>query len=91
MKMKTGLFAILGISLFSCSDVSDDYSTAATELCECMKESAYDEGNTGNVKMNIGVCLLDVKVDLKNSEMTRELEDKCPEIKEGFEEFLKSM
>ncbi len=83
--------AMMGALLFSCSTVSEDYKKAANELCECMEESGYDGSDAANVKTNIGVCLLDAQVDLKNPKMITELEEKCPEIKEGFEEFVKSM
>lgn len=81
-------FVVTGLTLFSCSTISEDYSKAAAELCECMAESGYD---TTNIKTNIGVCLLDARVDLKNPQMVRELGQKCPEIKDGFEEFVESM
>ena len=91
MKKKIVAFAVIGMLLVSCSTASENYSKAATELCECMQESGYDAIDTSNIKMNIGICLLDSKVDLKNPKMLTELENKCPEIKEGFEEFVNKM
>ena len=90
MRNKLIAFAVV-VVLFSCSTISEDYSKAATELCECMAESGYDRSDAANIKTNIGVCLLDARVDLKNPQMASELEQKCPEIKEGFEEFVESM
>ena len=90
MKNKFVVFVVMGI-LFSCSSVSEDYSNAAAELCKCMEESGYDGSDAANTKTNIGVCLLDAKVDLKNPKMASEVEQKCPEIKDGFEEFVASM
>jgi hypothetical protein len=91
MKKKIVAFAVIGVLFFSCSTASEDYAKAATELCDCMYESGYDESDAANIKMNIGVCLLDAKVDLKDPQMITELDEKCSDIKEGFEEFVKNM
>lgn len=91
MKIKLVVFVVMGVLLFSCSTVSEDYSKAAADLCECMEESGYDGNDATNTKTNIGVCLLDANVDLKNPKMAAEVERDCPEIKDGFEEFVQSM
>lgn len=91
MKKKIVAFMVIGVLSFSCSTSSEDYAKAATELCDCMEESGYDESDAANIKTNIGVCLLDAKVDLTDPKMAIEVEEKCPEIKEEFEAFVKSM
>lgn len=84
-------FISMGVLLVSCSSQSENYLIEADELCKCMSESGYDLNDKADVKMNIGVCLLDVKVDLKDPEMAAQLKKKCPEITEGFEEFVDDM
>ena len=82
---------MFGVLLVSCSSESEEYAIAADQLCKCMNESGSDLNDTSDLKMNIGVCLLDVKVDLKDPQMLTQVEKKCPEIKEGFEEFIDDM
>ena len=84
-------FAVMGMVLFSCSTKMEDYSSAADEFCECMKSSSYDANDATNTKTNIGLCLLDAKVDLKNPQMVAEIENSCPEIKDEFVEFVEGM
>ena len=91
MRLNFVVLAFVGVVLLSCSTVNEDYSTAATELCECMKESGYDANDATNTKTNIGLCLLDAKVDLRNPQMVVEIEKSCPEIKDKFVEFVEGM
>lgn len=91
MTKKVFLFSFLTLASVSCSSISEEYKSAARELCECMNENGYENNDAGNVKMNIGVCLLDAAVDVKNPQMAIEIGKKCPELKEGFEEFVEDL
>ena len=84
----TAAYLSLGFLLISCSSPSDKFAVEVDQLCECMKKSGYDPKDKADLKMTLGVCLLDAKVDLKDDQMVVELEKKCPEIVEGFEEFI---
>lgn len=91
MKKKLLVMLVLGILIISCSSESEEYSIAADQLCKCMNESGSDLNDTSDLKLNIGVCLLDAKADLKDPQMLIQVEKKCPEIKEAFEEFIDDM
>lgn len=85
------LFLFLGVIFFSCSTSSEDYKDSAKALCECMSENGYESTSAENIKLNIGVCLLDATVDLKNPQLAIEIGAECPELKEGFEEFVSEL
>ena len=77
--------------MFSCSNDSEEYELAAKELCSCMDEGEVDAGDAATANMNLGLCLIDSKVDLKSQEMLDEINKQCPQFKDGFEDFVKGL
>ena len=91
MKKKLLAYVAVGVLLASCSASSEDYTVAAKELCSCMKENGNEGADDPMIKVNLGLCLLDAGVDLKDPQMSKAVETECSEIKEGFEDYVKSM
>lgn len=85
MKRTLILFSLLVGILYSCADDTKEYKSTARELCDCME---INEVESDSREINIGVCLLDATVDLKNPIMRSEIEMQCPDLKEEFEEFI---
>ncbi len=91
MKKKIVTLSAIGVLFLSCSTPSEDYAVAAKELCKCMEENGNEGSFDPLVKVNLGACLLDAQVDLKDPKMLKAVEAECPEIKGGFEEFINGM
>ena len=91
--MKKLIFPILllGGIFLSCSNNSEEFNEAAKELCSCMNEGEVDGEETTSINMKLGFCLLDSKVDLKDPEMMTQVNKQCPELKDGFQGFLKEL
>lgn len=91
--MKKLIFSIFlfGGILISCSNNSEEFKSAAKELCSCMSKGEVDTDDAASANMNLGLCLLDSKVDLKAPEMVDEINKQCPEYKDGFEDFVKGL
>ena len=82
---------ILGVILLSCSNNSEEFNKAAKDLCSCMNEGEVDGEDASSINMNFGLCLLDSKVDLKDPEMMTQVNKQCPELKDGFKDFVKEL
>lgn len=91
MKSQLVVIVSVGILLFSCSSSNEEYSFAATELCRCMEENGDKGENDPLVKVHLGVCLLDARIDLKDPEMLEAVKVECPEVKGAFSDYVKRM
>jgi len=91
MKKRLVIFVAMGVVLFSCKSTSEDYSIAATELCKCMEESGDLDKYDPLLNVNLGVCLLEAKVDLKDEQMADALEKQCPDISRAFKRYVKKI
>lgn len=49
------------------------------------------KGNDPLVKVHLGVCLLDARIDLKDPEMLEAVKVECPEVKGAFSDYVKRM
>lgn len=91
MKKFIFLFFFLGAALSSCSNDSEEFEIAAKELCSCMSDSDVDAEDAATVNMNIALCLLDSKVNLKDPEMTKAITKECPVHLFAFELFVEEL
>jgi len=80
------LFSILVIAV-SCNH-AEDYQKEAEKICSCMSENGSYLETIQELEVNLGVCLLGAKVNLKDPEMITEIGRQCPELKEGYESFV---
>lgn len=90
MKKNLLVSAFVGLIFVACSDASEDFTVAAKTLCTCMNqhENADDESM---LKVNLGVCLLDAGVDLKDPQMSKAVAAHCPELKAAFDDYVKNL
>jgi len=91
--MKNVLFIFLiGMgSITACSNDTEEFESAAKEICSCMKKTESDAEDASSASLSIGFCLLDVKVDLKSQEMKAEIKKQCPEFSDNYAEFVKEL
>ena len=56
-----------------------------------MTEGETDASDAVSANMSLGLCLLDSKVDLKDPKMAEQINEQCPEFKDGFQDFVKEL
>lgn len=88
--MRFSLFALLSMLLFSCSN-TQLYEDEAKKICSCTEQSNPDEQNATEQDVNLGICLLGAKVNLKDQEMITQIEKQCPDLKEEYERFVRRL
>ena len=90
MKKNLLVSAVIGLIFVACADNSENFTVAAKNLCSCMKQTGNADDES-MLKVNLGVCLLDAGVDLKDPQMSKAVEAECSELKAGFDDYVKSL
>ncbi len=85
--MRISIFLILLLITVSC-DNSQAYEAEAEKICSCMKESTFMEETAQELEVNLGICLLGAKVNLKDQQMISEIEKQCPEFGKEYKDFV---
>lgn len=90
MKKNLLVSTVIGLIFVACADNSENFTVAAKNLCSCMKQT-QNADDESMLKVNLGVCLLDSRVDLKDPQMSKAVEAECSELKAGFDEYVRSL
>ncbi|MFT5778347.1 MAG: hypothetical protein ACI837_001303 [Crocinitomicaceae bacterium] len=91
MKKKVLAIAAIGLIVASCGSSKGDFDEAATTLCECMAKSTDVDSGPLDMSVNISLCSLTMSVDLKDPQMAESVAEKCPDIKDAFDDYVKDM
>ncbi len=98
MKRKMLGIAFAGLLLASCGGPDKAaYDQAATKICDCMSKKQADEDNSESgieidmTDLNYSLCALEVvgDVDPFDKQMGESIADKCPDLKEVHEKYVK--
>lgn len=90
--------AALTLVLASCGGPGKaEYDAAASKICDCMsKKTAEAEADTSGLNIDMtdldySLCALEAafEVDVNNEQMTKSIEEKCPDLKPVHEKYLK--
>lgn len=84
------LFLLLGCTILSCSNDSEEFKREAQTICSCM-EGDQAEAEDAGANLNIGFCLLDAKVDLKDPKMREQINKQCSQFNDEFEDFVNEL
>jgi hypothetical protein len=94
MKKKFLAVVAIGLIVASCGPSSkSDYDQAAETLCSCMeKASKEDPPGMDMTGSNLGVCIVELDAEVvKNDMMKESVKEKCPDIKDAFDAYVKDM
>ncbi|MFT5859392.1 MAG: hypothetical protein ACI865_001493 [Flavobacteriaceae bacterium] len=94
MKKRFLAFVALGLMVASCGPSSkSDYDEAAETLCSCMEDaSKVDPPGMDMTSSNLGVCIVELDAEVVKNEMMKEsIKEKCPDIKDAFDAYVKDM